>query len=153
MADILNFAQKALIENKAGKILVMKNPAHTRYNPSMLHFPGGRMKFGEKLDEHIIREVFEEVCIKIKPLEPLALASWVVNEGDTHRHELDGINLHVVAVIRYCKYISGKISCTSNVDDEDIETAFWIWPKELLKNPNFDKKELPALQAYIEKLQ
>ena len=84
MDQSLQFAQKALIINN-DKVLIIKNSADAKYKPNMLHLPGGRMNFGEDLEEHIIREVWEETNVKIKPEMPLALFSWIVKNNTTDR--------------------------------------------------------------------
>lgn len=53
------FAQKAFIVNE-GKLLLVKKSADDPFHPNEWEVPGGRMEFGEKLDEHIKREVKEE---------------------------------------------------------------------------------------------
>lgn len=148
MAQLLHVAQKAIIE-KGRKVLVIKNPDKAKYNPGMIHFPGGRMKFGEDLDEQICREVWEETGVNIKPLEPIGIAAWQVIAGTDSRKELEKDDLHVVAIIRRCKFISGKHTLSNNVDDEDLESVYWESPEKLVKNKNFDKKLLPALKMYL----
>jgi len=148
MAQLLHLAQKAIVE-KDGKVLVIKNLKRAKYNPGMVHFPGGRMKFGEEIDEHLIREVREETGVKIKPLEILGMTTWIVYAGQDNRKELVKDDLQVVAIIRRCKYVSGKVSLKNNVDDEPIAEAMWRNPKELLKDNYFDKKLLPALKSYL----
>jgi ADP-ribose pyrophosphatase YjhB (NUDIX family) len=148
MTQILQFAQKAIIEHK-GKILVEKNSESASYNPGMIHLPGGRMEFGEGVDEHIIREVKEETNINIKPLEPIDVITWTVKLGADPRKSLEGKELQVVALIRHCKYISGKPTTEKNVDDEDIAELYWEDPKKLVNNPKFDNKMHNALKMYI----
>jgi 8-oxo-dGTP pyrophosphatase MutT (NUDIX family) len=149
MGQLLQIAQKALIIRKDKKILVIKNFDDAKYNPGMIHFPGGRMKFGEGVDEHITREVMEETQVKVKPLEVLGITSWTVFAGEEVREEIKKDDLQVVAIIRKCKFISGNLNTKNNVDDEQIEKAMWVSPDELLKDKKFDKKLLPALKEYL----
>ena len=54
----------ALIIKKDGKILLGKRKKF----PMALGFPGGKLDFGESIEKSIIREVDEEVGIKVKNL-------------------------------------------------------------------------------------
>ena len=71
-----------------------------------------------------------------------------MKSGDENRKELERINLQVVAVIRACKYISGKPTLENNTDDENLEDVFWEKVSDLLKNPNFDEKSIEALKFF-----
>lgn len=150
MKNKLQFAQKAIIYN-SDKVLVVKNKDNISYNPGMLHFPGGRMSFGEGVDEHIIREVMEETGIVIKPLDPITISSWVVKAGVENRKGFESVNHQIVCVYRYCKYISGEPTIKNKTDDEHLENVFWIDPMKLLHHPNFDKKQLEALEIFIDR--
>jgi len=150
MNNTLQFAQKALIF-KGSKVLVVKNTENSKYNPGMIHLPGGRMNFGENIDDHIRREVFEETGVDVKPLEPLSIYSWTVYAGDDERKDIDKINLQIVAVSRACKYISGIPTLANNTDDENLGTVLWIEAQELVTHQKFDKKELETLKTFIKR--
>lgn len=151
MGQVINFAQKAIIE-KGNKILVVRNALNIKRNPGMIDFPGGRIHFGENVDEHIIREVKEETGVLIKPLNPIYLTSWIVKQGDDTRVEVKENDLQVVAVVRRCKYVSGRKTTLHNVEDELLDSVFWLSPTDLLKEIDFTVKNdrlLPALKEYL----
>src|SRR5437762_8381547 len=54
------FAQKAFIWNH-GRLLLVRKSDEDPNQPGRWEVPGGRMEFGEEVDEHLIREVNEEV--------------------------------------------------------------------------------------------
>ncbi len=148
MAQLLQFSQKAIIE-RGKQVLVVKNPPNAERNPSMIDFPGGRMQFGETIDSHMIREVFEETGVKVRPLDLVDILTWTIKMGDKSRRELLENDLQVVAVVRRCKYISGKVTLVNNVDDEKLAKVYWVEPSKLLSDRNFDSKLVPALKKYL----
>ncbi|MDH6484449.1 NUDIX domain-containing protein [Streptomyces sp. SAI-127] len=103
----VQFAQKAVII-EAGKILLIRKGAGDPYQPLKWEIPGGRLESGESLDEHIKREVREEVGLEIEAHEPLAIWSWTLNT----RAEV----LTVVAVSRRCSALTTDISLQSEGD-------------------------------------
>ena len=58
-------ATKAIIFNtKLGKYLVLEKSGLEDINPNTFDMPGGRIEFGEKLEEAVIREAKEEIGLK-----------------------------------------------------------------------------------------
>ena len=63
-------ATKAIIYNpKLGKYLVLKKSHTEEINPDTYDLPGGRIKFGEKLEEAVVREAKEETGLDVEPKE------------------------------------------------------------------------------------
>lgn len=60
-------ATKAIIFNiKLKKYLVLKKSDLEDINPNTFDIPGGRIKFGEKLEEAVVREAKEETGLDVK---------------------------------------------------------------------------------------
>lgn len=101
------FAQKAIIfKKKLDKIflLLIKYESaplkDTCKVESKYGCPGGKIDFGEGLDESLIRECLEETGITVIPEEPIAMITWFVEESK----EIS----QIVAVYRLCRYKNGK---------------------------------------------
>jgi len=59
-------ATKAIIFNtKTGKYLVLKKSDVEDINPNTFDMPGGRMEFGEKLEQAVVREAKEETGLDV----------------------------------------------------------------------------------------
>lgn len=74
-------ATKAIIFNtKLGKYLVLEKSGLEDINPNTFDMPGGRIEFGEKLEEAVIREAKEETGLDIEPRQ--VFNAWTFVKGD-----------------------------------------------------------------------
>ena len=89
-------ATKAIIRNKEGKYLVIYKSETEEISPNVIDVPGGRMKFGEKAEESLMREVDEEIGIKIKIIKPSRVWGFVKD------------NLHLVGITFLAEFVSGE---------------------------------------------
>ncbi len=87
--------------------------------------PGGAVEPGEKLQDAIVREIFEECQIKVKPLGIIEVFEQIF-------HDRDGrVRFHYVIVDFLLEYVSGKAEPMS-----DSTELRWITIDELWKyNP------------------
>ncbi|MCL2801500.1 MAG: NUDIX domain-containing protein [Treponema sp.] len=140
------FAQKAFIV-KNDKILLIKKSADDPHQPNKWEVPGGRMEFGEDVDEHIKREVLEEVGISIKPLEPFYVWQWQVQ-----KRPKDGkpINMQIVAVARLCEADNEVFSAEGQVIDDFIGDIKWV-PIKDIKDYDFIQNMLPVVTEFLKK--
>ena len=90
-------ATKAIIKNKDNKFLVIFKSDTEEISPNEIDLPGGRLKFGEEIEEGLKREVEEELGIKIKVLK--LSRAWSLIKDD----------LHLVGLTFLADYISGEI--------------------------------------------
>ena len=60
---------RALIQNKEGKYLFIQRASNQEYEADKWELPGGKMDQFETLEEHVIREVYEETGLVIHPLK------------------------------------------------------------------------------------
>lgn len=65
----MNISQKTVIFNNEGKILAIRRSATDPIRPLTWDFPGGEVEEGEDLNENMLREIREEVGIKIDQLQ------------------------------------------------------------------------------------
>lgn len=66
MADkAWGLAAYAVLQNSEGKLLLLRRSADSKTNPGRWEPPGGKTELGERLDEALKREVFEETGLRI----------------------------------------------------------------------------------------
>ncbi|MGZ4870070.1 MAG: NUDIX hydrolase [Halobacteriota archaeon] len=66
MADkAWGLAAYALLRNNEGKFLLLRRSADSKTNPERWEPPGGKIEPGERLDDALRREVFEETGLQI----------------------------------------------------------------------------------------
>lgn len=86
--------------------------------------PGGRVEWGERLSEAVVREVLEETGLHVHPREILLVVDHL--DGDP-------VQSHLVIVDYRCDYVGGTLRSGS-----DAEGAVWAAPDE------FDRYDVPA---------
>lgn len=140
------FAQKAFIVNE-GKLLLVKKSADDPFHPNEWEVPGGRMEFGEKLDEHIKREVKEEVGLDIIPGEPFAMWTWILEKKDDN----GAINKsQIVAVGSRCEAINLNIDEGGRVEDDFLADTAWV-PIEKVLEYKLIPDIIPAMKKFVER--
>jgi 8-oxo-dGTP diphosphatase len=76
-------ATKAIIFNtKLEKYLVLKKSDIEDINPNTFDMPGGRIKFGEKLEEAVIREAKEETGLDVEAKQVFNAWTFVKKNKD-----------------------------------------------------------------------
>lgn len=140
------FAQKAFIVSR-GNLLLVKKSADDPFHPNEWEVPGGRMEFGEKLDEHIKREVKEEVGLDIIPGEPFAMWTWILekkgSDGETNKSQ-------VVAVGRRCEAITLNIDESGRVEDDFLADTAWVPINKVLEY-KLIPDIIPAMQKFVDR--
>lgn len=96
--DYIGVGIGGIILNKEGKFLLIQRGKKSKNEVGMWGFPGGALEFGETIEEAIIREVQEELGVKIKPLKKLAPVN----------HRIPNEKQHWVAVPYICQLVSGR---------------------------------------------
>ena len=135
------FAQKAFIVND-GKLLLVKKSANAPIEPNKWEVPGGRINFGESIEDHIKREVKEEVGIDIEVGEPFDI--WTFFIDSYHNNE----KIQVVAAARLCKPKSFNINFCGHDEADYISEYDWVPVHEVIKCdliPNM----IPTMKKFI----
>ncbi|MFT2091006.1 NUDIX domain-containing protein [Paraglaciecola sp. 2405UD69-4] len=107
-----------LVQNEHGDILVIREHGASNYK-----LPGGHVELGEKIEDAVIREVFEETGIKAHFDSILGMAS-------THPYRFGKSNIYVI-----CKLLPE----TTSIDIQDpleIDDAKWVSPIDYLVDNN-----------------
>lgn len=113
----VQFAQKAAIVDGT-RILMVRKSSDDPHNPELWELPGGRLHFGEDIEQHLLREIREEVGLEVDPGRPLCIWSWIM------RHE-GASPVQVVAVARICTVVGGQISCENQDSSDYISSVQW----------------------------
>ena len=105
----------AIIEDSNGRILLVKHiPERGGFWQGKWICPGGKLEFGETIEEGIRREVKEETQLEIDLVTPLPPFDRVVKSDD-------GVSLHVIYIDYLARVIGGKLEPGS-----DIGEARWV---------------------------
>lgn len=107
----------AAIIKKGNKILIAQRKDDSKLGAGKWEFPGGKIEFGEHPAQAIVREIKEELGIKIIVDGVYDLAS--------HTYDFEGGKLHVILIVFLTSYQSGRVK---NIDVKDSK---WVSGSEL----------------------
>jgi mutator protein MutT len=96
--DYIGVGCGAMIFNDEGKVFLSKRGKNVRNEVGKWDFPGGGVKFGEKIEDAVKREIKEEHDIDIEVTEFLEVVNHIIPEE----------NQHWVSPSYVAKLISGK---------------------------------------------
>ncbi|MFZ2226803.1 MAG: NUDIX domain-containing protein [Candidatus Moraniibacteriota bacterium] len=82
--DYIGVGCGAMIFNAAGKVFISKRGRDARNEAGKWDFPGGGVKFGEKCEDALKREVKEEHDIDIEVVELLEVVNHILPEEKQH---------------------------------------------------------------------
>lgn len=109
------------IIKKGRKVLLVKRHPDSRSQANLWEISGGKVDFSEDPVRTLIREMKEELGIKIKINKLFDVASVVMRENGEARH--------VVFTCFLCSHVSGKIKTAGDLPWE------WVDNDKLLKRP------------------
>ena len=92
---------------KDGKYLVLHRSSVKDYMPGLWDIPGGTVEFGEDHNEALAREVLEETVLKIKPIKPIYIYSFISNH---ERHQFQ--------IVYECEYLGEVVKLNPEEHDE-----------------------------------
>lgn len=141
-----NFAQKAFIV-KESRLLMVKKSKDDPKNPNKWEVPGGRMEFGEAVEEHIKREVKEEVGLDIQIGEPFAIWTWKIK-----KQKADGTSeeVQIVAVASVCYADTTTITDIGQVEDDYLSDIKWVPINEVM-NYDLIPDIIPVMEKFLKR--
>jgi 8-oxo-dGTP pyrophosphatase MutT (NUDIX family) len=146
--DQFFFAQKAFIV-KDNQLLLVRKSLDDPNQPGKWEVPGGRMDFGEEVDEHLKREVLEEVGLQVRPGMPFHIWQWRLS-----RTSKDGtpLQIQIVAVARLCDPETTLVSDVNRVEEDFLGETQWV-PFADLKSFDLIPNMIPVVDAFLSRVQ
>ncbi|MFB4304165.1 NUDIX domain-containing protein [Actinomadura sp. NTSP31] len=125
----LQFAQKAFIV-AAGRLLLVRKAASDPFHPGRWEVPGGRLEVEDDLDldDHIRREVWEEVGLKVDPGPPFHLWQWFMADRSP---AAPGGLIRVVAAARRCRPLTFDVGFGNRDESDHLDGCAWVPLHEL----------------------
>ena len=118
----LAFAQKAFIVS-GGRLLLIRKSASDPFHPGRWEVPGGRLEEDDlDLDDHIRREVWEEVGLKIEPGAVFHLWQWFMPDRD----DPAGGRVRVVAAARRCRAVTLDAGLQNQDPGDHLDGCAWV---------------------------
>jgi 8-oxo-dGTP pyrophosphatase MutT (NUDIX family) len=136
----LEFAQKAFIMDE-GRVLLVRKSETDPHHPGCWEVPGGRLQVAQDgdLDDHIRREVYEEVGLRVEPGPPFHLWEWRMPDAR-------GEEVRVVAVARACRPVGERaVTDAHRTPDDHLGEAAWVPVHDL-----GDYDVIPSLKPVLE---
>lgn len=137
------FAQKAFIVRGQSFLGIQKSMDDPN-QPGKWEVPGGRMEFGEDVDEHLKREVLEEVGMQITPGLPFYVWQWRIQRPGPGNETRD---MQIVAVARICETEAQDFDTSAQQSDDFLGQAKWI-AFEDIQAYDWIPNMLPVLTAF-----
>jgi len=128
-------AAKAFIEHE-GKILIVRESTEYKdgSNAGLFDVVGGRVKPGQRFDESLVREIYEETGLSVEIGKPFYVGEW--------RPVVRGEQWQIVGTFFLCTSGDGEV-----VLSEDHGEFQWIDPQAFTKYPLIDNLR-SAFEAY-----
>lgn len=123
----ISIAVKAFIINNKNKLLTIKRSSKDNFQPNTWEFPGGKLEDGEDPHKGLIREIKEEIGLKIEIIQPLNIQHFTIKQEKRI----------ITMIIFYCKTKSNKLKLSDEHSDYQ-----WINLNEAKKliTPHFHKE-------------
>lgn len=119
----------AIILNKERKILAAQR-SFTMSLPLKWEFPGGKIESNETPEQCIIREIKEELDIKISIIRPFTASQYIYPT----------VTINLIPSI--CQYVSGEIFLKEHANYK------WLNPNELL-DLDWAEADIPIVKNYL----
>lgn len=133
----LRVAAKAIITNKEGKILLLReaDTYDEGTNIGKYGVPGGRLNIGESYEEGLHREAREETGLEVKPLYPIYVGEW--------HPVIKGEQYQIIAIFTVCDAVTTNVKLSEEHDDYK-----WVDPVSLPKNITLTDPDPEVLQRF-----
>jgi len=115
-----------------GLILIARRQLNATNEAGKWEFPGGKVEYGEHPEDGLVREILEELNLKIEVERFLDLSSHVTALGPK--------TMHVVLLCYICRLVSGELKLLDAAD------ARWV-KKEELSQFDFATADIPLVAS------
>ena len=82
--------------------------------------PGGVVEVGETVEQAVVREVFEETNVVVKPVKLITVFNSISRDSEGK------VRIHYVLIEYLCEYVSGEVKAASDAPD-----AKWVPFREM----------------------
>lgn len=134
--DYIGLGVGAVVFNKKGEVFLAQRGMKARNERGLWEFPGGEVKFGEKLTDALDREFLEEYGIEIEVIELLGPVD----------HILEAEKQHWVSITFIARHIKGEPKI---LEPEKCQAIGWFSLSSLPSPLSLVSQE--NLRAYIAK--
>jgi 8-oxo-dGTP pyrophosphatase MutT (NUDIX family) len=140
----LQFAQKAFIVS-CGRLLMVRKSAADPFHPGRWEVPGGRLEAEADLDldDHVRREVWEEVGLKVDPGPPFHLWQWFMPGRGP-----EGGQIRVVAVARRCRPVTLDATLENQDAGDHLDGCAWV-PLDEVGGYDLIPSLRPVMRAFL----
>ncbi|MER7546128.1 NUDIX hydrolase [Spirillospora sp. NPDC127506] len=145
----LQFAQKAFIVS-GGRLLMVRKSASDPFHPGRWEVPGGRLEVDADLDldDHIRREVWEEVRLKIDPGPPFHLWQWYMPDRGSRGGRARGGRIRVVAAARRCRPVTLDATLDNQDGGDHLDGCAWV-PLDEVGGYDLIPSLRPVMRAFL----
>jgi 8-oxo-dGTP diphosphatase len=105
----LGVAAKGIVRRDDGAVLIIRRSPHSGTDPGSWDLPGGKMAYGERLVDALVREVHEETGLTVTSARPFHVSHFVKEP------------FWVTCVTFECSGFKGQV----RLSDEHVEHA-WV---------------------------
>ncbi|TDD76848.1 NUDIX hydrolase [Actinomadura darangshiensis] len=140
----LQFAQKAFIVS-GGRLLLVRKSASDPFHPGRWEVPGGRLEVDADLDldDHIRREVWEEVGLKVDPGPPFHLWQWFMPDRGPA-----GGQIRVIAAARRCRPVTLDATLENQDASDHLDGCAWV-PLDEAAGYDLIPSLRPVMRAFL----
>lgn len=112
-----------LVKNKLGEYFLGKMPKNRGVYPGLWGLPGGGIEEGETMEQALVREMKEELGVKVRQIKPLMFLDDTRNKlfADGHREKI-----YMIYLIFECRVETDKVRL-----NPEWEEYAWVRPHEV----------------------
>ena len=143
IAKKIVIANRCIVLNEQGKILLLQRSHRDNFEPGKWEFPGGKLEQGQDTMHALEREVLEEAGVMIVPITHIAYTYSEVNTFGKYK------GYTYVLIVGIGRHINGEV-----ILSKEHDAYKWVTEKEALKMDIRDeiRKSLIVLSRTIKSL-